>query len=429
MITRYWRTFIAISAIALIISVGSHAQTTTGTFLGYVTDMSGQVLRGAKVTATNESTGLTRTVSTSATGEYVIALLPVGKYTLTFEAGDFKQRSLKGVTLELDQRARIDAVLEIGPVSEVITIDEGGKGEPLVRTETAEVGTVIKNKSIVDLPLNGRLFLQLAQLTPGVVVNAPGGFGQQLSGVSGPRITVAGARESDNYFTLDGVPFTDPFYNTLSAPLSVDAIQEFKVQSNLYSAESGTLGGAQINIAIKSGTNDLHGSAYGFLRNDQLDARNFFDTTKPEFRQNQFGGTIGGPVIKAKAFFFANYEGLRLAKALTRTFTVPTASMRSGQFTTTILDPQTGQPFANNTIPADRISPVAQALLQYLPLPNMSGSASNLVGSPQEINDANQFTIKTNYRFTSSDDAFVRYTFYDVNAYQPYGFVAFASSP
>jgi Carboxypeptidase regulatory-like domain len=439
------RTLIAILVIALI-ATSSYAQTTTGTFIGYVKDMSGEVLRGAKVTATNEATGLTRTVTTSAAGEYVIALLPVGKYTLTFEAGDFKQRSIKGVTLELDQRARIDAVLEIGPVNEVITIEDVNSTS-LARTETAEAGEVIENKRIVDLPLNGRLFLQLAQLTPGVVENSRGSFGQQLTSVSGPRITVMGARESDNYFTLDGVSATDRFFNTLSAPLSVEGIQEFKVQSNLYTAETGTLGGAQINIAIKSGTNDLHGSAFGFLRNDNLDARNYFDFMgKPEFRQNQFGGTVGGPMIKNKAFFFGNYEGLRLAKAQTRTFTVPSDSLRAGQFTTLIRDPSLGPPctaatatmpadlrgcFPNNMIPDGRISNTAKALLQYVPQANLSGDpmGRNYIASPQEINDNNQFTLKTDYRIGNNDTAFVRYTFYDVNAYQPYGFVAFASSP
>ena len=426
--TKHFRilssTFLVIALIAAI----TRAQTTTGTFLGFVTDAQGAVIGGAKVTAINEGTGLTRNVTTNSSGEYVISLLPVGRYTLKFEAQNFKQRAIKGLVLELDQKAKIDAALEVGQITEVVS-SEDNSGAPLTRTETAEAGTVIQNKRIVDLPLNGRQFLQLAQLTPGVAVNAPGGFGQQLAGVSGPRITVVGARESDNYFTVDGVVFTDPFYNTLSAPLSVDAIQEFKVQSNLYSAESGTLGGAQINIAIKSGANDLHGSAYGFLRNDNLDARNFFDTTKPEFRQNQFGGTIGGPVIKGKAFFFGNYEGLRLAKSLTRIFTVPTASMRTGQFTTTVIDPQTGLPFDNNAIPDARISQVAKALLPFVPQATLSGASNNLVGAPQEINDANQFTVKTNYRYGASDEGFVRYTFYDVNAYQPFGFVAFASSP
>jgi hypothetical protein len=404
------------------------AQTTTGTFLGYVTDMSGQVLRGARVTATNEATGLTRAVTTGGTGEYLIALLPVGRYTLTFEAGNFKQLSRKGVKLEIDQRARIKAVMEAGSVTEVITVDDADS--TLARTETAEAGEVIENKRIVDLPLNGRLFLQLAQLTPGVVETPRGSFAQQLASISGPRLTVTGARESDNYFTLDGVSVTDRFFNTLSAPLSVEGIQEFKVRSNLYTAETGTLGGAQINIAIKSGTNDLHGTAFGFLRNDAFDARNYFDFMgKPEFRQNNFGGALGGPVIKNKAFFFANYEGLRLARAQTRLFTVPTSDLRAGQFSTTITDPMTNTPFPGNKIPDARISSTSQALLQHLPLQNLPGTINNFVDSPQEINDNNQFTIKADYRIGSSDTAFVRYTFYDVNAYQPYGFIAFASSP
>ena len=426
MIARYLRVLFLTMAITLIVAT-SHAQMTTGSLLGFVTDSSGAALVGAKVTAINEETGLKRIATTNSSGEYVIALLPVGRYTLQFEAPNFRRRAIKKVILELDQKIKIDVSLEVGEITEVVTSDEGVA--PLARTETAEAGEVIENKRIVDLPLNGRLYLQLAQLTPGVVVNAPGGFGQQLAGVSGPRIAVMGARESDNDFTLDGVIFTDPFYNTASAPLSVDAIQEFNVRSSLYSAESGRLGGAQINIAIKNGTNDLHGSAYGFLRNDQLDARNFFDATKPEFRQSQFGGTIGGPVIKDKLFYFGAYEGLRLAKSLTRTFSVPISSLRNGQFTTPIRDPQTGLPFANNTIPDSRISQVAKGLLQFVPAPNRPGAANNLVDSPQEINDNNQFSVKMNYRRSENDEGFARYTFYDVNAYQPYGFVAFASSP
>jgi outer membrane receptor protein involved in Fe transport len=427
MTNKYLRILSSTLAITLIATVVC-AQTTTGTFLGFVTDANSAVIAGAKVTATNEATGLTRTVVTNSSGEYVISLLPVGKYTLKFEADSFKQRAIKGVILELDQKAKIDASLEVGQITEIVT-SEDGAGVPLTRTETAEAGEVIENKRITDLPLNGRLYLQLAQLTPGVVENARGGFGQQLAGVSGPRITVMGARESDNFFTLDGVSFTDPFYNTASGPLSVDAIQEFNVRSSLYSAESGRLGGAQINIAIKTGTNEPHGSAYGFLRNDEFDARNFFDTTKPEFRQSQFGGTIGGPVIKDKLFYFGNYEGLRLAKSLTRTFTAPTASLRSGQFATPIRDPLTGLNFANNTIPDSRISPVAKGLLQFVPLPNRPGAANNLIDSPQELNDGDQFTVKTNYRRSANDEGFVRYTYYDVDAFQPYGFVAFASSP
>jgi hypothetical protein len=436
MLTKYFKTLSStFLMIALTVAIAA-GQTTTGAFIGFVSDAQGAVIRGAKVTAINEQTNFSRTVVTNSSGEYLIPLLPIGRYTLKFEADSFKQRSVKGLALELNQQAKVDVRLEVGQITEVVT-SEDNENTPLARTETAEAGEVIENKRIVDLPLNGRLFLQLAQLTPGVVENARGDFGQQLNFTSGPRITVLGARTSDNQFTVDGVSATDRFFNSLTLPISVDALQEFNVRSNLYSAESGTLGGAQINIAIKSGTNDLHGSVYGYLRNDQFDARNFFDTVKPEFRQSQFGGTVGGPVIKDKAFFFGNYEGLRLAKSLTRLFAVPNASLRSGQFTTPIRDPQnctnpnvltTCAFFTDNTIPDARISPLAKALLQFVPLPNRAGGPNNFTDSPREINDGNQFTIKTNVRLGEKDEGFVRYSFYDVNAYQPFGFVAFASS-
>src|SRR5262245_10616175 len=191
MTNKYLAPLIAILLIASI-AVSSAAQVTTGTFLGYVTDPSGAVIRGTKVTATNELTGLTRIVTTSSTGEYLIALLPVGTYTLMFEAPDFRQRAIKGLVLELDQKAKIDVTLEVGQITEV-SMSEDENRTPLTRTETAEAGEVIENKRIVELPLNGRLFLQLAQLTPGVIENTRGAFGQQLSSVSGPRITVMGA--------------------------------------------------------------------------------------------------------------------------------------------------------------------------------------------------------------------------------------------
>jgi len=435
MLRKYFKILSATFLITALTAAFTYAQTTTGAFIGFVTDAQGAVIKGAKVTAINEETNFSRTVVTNSDGEYSVSLLPIGRYTLKFEASSFKQRSVKGLMLELNQQAKIDAKLEVGQITEVVTSEEN-ENTPLARTETAETGEVIENKRIVDLPLNGRLFLQLAQLTPGVVENPRGDFGQQLTFTSGPRITVLGARTSDNQFTVDGVSATDRFFNSLALPISVDALREFNVRSNLYSAESGTLGGAQINIAIKSGTNDLHGSAYVFLRNDEFDARNFFDTVKPEFRQSQFGGTVGGPVIKDKVFFFGNYEGGRLAKSLTRLFAAPTASLRSGQFTTPIRDPQncinpnvltTCAFFADNTIPDARISPLAKALLQFVPLPNRAG-ALNFTDSPQEINDGDQFTIKTNVRLGEKDEGFVRYSYYDVNAYQPFGFVAFASS-
>ena len=402
-----------------------------------MTDAQGAVIRGAKVTAINEATGLSAKRHDQLLRRIRDLAAARGPVYAEIRGRNFKQRAVKGVTLELNQKAKIDAALEVGQITEVVT-SEDDDGAPLARTETAEAGEVIENKRIVDLPLNGRLYLQLAQLTPGVVENARGGFGQQLAGISGPRITVMGARESDNQFTLDGVGFTDRFYNTLSGPLSVDAIQEFNVRSNLYSAESGRLGGAQINIAIKSGTNELHGSVYGFLRNDEFDARNFFDVTKPEFRQSQFGGTVGGPVIKDKALLLRQLRRVasgqvpdahvlgadrRVCEAASsrRSFVIR-KSASPAPTTSAAVSPTTPSP--TRAFPRWR-----KALLQFVPLPNLPGAANNFIDSPQEINDGDQFTIKTNYRLSANDEGFVRYTFYDVDAYQPYGFVAFASSP
>src|ERR1700687_1860225 len=281
-----------------LVTIYASAQTTTGTILGTVHDASGGVVPDARVSAVNEATGFGRQTSTESSGEYVLTSLPVGSYTLTVQANGFKTKVLSGMVLEIDQKARVDVSLEIGRVTEEVHV----VGEvPLIRTETAEVGEVMEHKRIVQLPLNGRQFSQLALLTPGVTINASGGLGQQMSGLTGPRITVMGARETDNHFTLDGVLLQDRMVNTLSSSPAVDAIQEFKVQSYLYSAENGGYGGAQINIAIKRGTNGSHGTAYEFLRNRAIEARNFFDPSKkPGFVQNQFGATLGGPIRKDK---------------------------------------------------------------------------------------------------------------------------------
>jgi len=406
-----------------------HGQTTTATILGTVRDPAGAAVPNAQVTAVNEATGISRITRTGPSGDYVLTLLPIGRYTLTIEASGFKKKTIEGIILEIDQKVLIDVDLEPGEIIETVTVIGA---TPLVRTETAEIGEVVENKRIIELPLNGRLFLQLAQLTPGVTESPRGGFGQQLSGVTGPRITVMGARESDNSFTLDGVTVMDRFYNTLSLSPAVDAIQEFKVQSNLYSAELGAQGGAHINIALKSGTNEWHGTVYEFLRNDALDARNFFDPQKkPEFKQNQFGWTLGGPIQKDRTFVFGNYEGLRLGKALTRTFTVPTLQLRTGDFTgfAPIRDPQTGQPFPGNRIPPERIHPVSKALLELLPLPNRPGVAGNLVASPIQRNRTDQFNLRMDHRLTDRTTLFGRYSFYDVDFYEPFGFVQFATSP
>ena len=406
------------------------AQTTTGTLLGVVQDKSGAVIPKAQVSAANEATGFSREAAGGASGEYTITLLPAGRYTVTIQAPGFKTKTLQGVVLDIDQKARLDVTLDVGNMSEKVTVE----GEAaLVRTETAEIGEVIENKRIVELPLNGRQFLQLAQLTPGVTTNSTGGYGQQLSGVTGPRITVMGAREDANHFTLDGVEIADRMFNSLSASPAVDAIQEFKVQSYLYSAESGGYGGAQINIAIKSGSNGFHGTAYEFFRNNVLDARNFFDGAQTQpFRQNQYGVTFGGPVKRDKTFFFANFEGLNIRKALSGTFAVPNAQVRTGNFAglAVIKDPTTGLPFPNNQIPSGRIPAYSQALVSpsLVPLPNTSAPGI-LFGAPSEMDDIYQGNVRIDHRFSDKDTLFGRLSIYDATTLQPFGFLQSATSP
>jgi Carboxypeptidase regulatory-like domain len=421
--TRHWRESLLIAAMGLIILLcdgPARGQTTTATIRGTVYDEAGTVISGATVTAINDTTGLTRFAVSDASGRYLIPKLQVGSYTVAVEKEGFRRLSMTGITLQVDQIAEIDPKLNVGNISDSISITSEA---PLVNTTTPAVGEVIDNKRIVDLPLNGRQFLQLATLTSGVTVSPNGGFGGQLAGFNGPRITSNGGREDQNYFSLDGVSTTDPFYGTLTLSPSVDAIQEFKVEQNLYSADAGRLGGAHINIVVKSGSNQLHGSVYEFLRNDILDARNFFDLKKPPFRQNQYGFAVGGPIIKNRTFFFGNFEGLRVRKGITVAGSVPTAAQRMGDLSTmpgTIRDPVTGQPFQGNIIPKERIDPAAAAILAYLALPNSLGSR-NLIAAPSLSNNTDQFLVRIDHKLSDRDSLYGRFSFSNTTLFQPFG--------
>jgi hypothetical protein len=397
------------------------SQTTTATIRGTVYDEAGTIVSGASVTATNDTTGLSRSVSTDGNGAYVLPKLPVGTYKITVEKTGFKKLNLTGITLQVDQVAEIDPKISVGNINESVTITSEA---PLVNTSNPAVGEVIDNKRIVDLPLNGRQFLQLAQLTAGVTLSPNGGFGGQLAGVNGPRITSNGAREDENYFTLDGVSATDPFYGTLTLSPSIDAIQEFKVEQNLYSADAGRLAGAHVNLVIKSGSNQLHGSVYEFLRNDIFDARNFFDQKKPPFRQNQYGAAVGGPILRNRTFFFGNFEGLRIRKGITVAGSVPTAEQRKGDLSTltgTIRDPVTGLAFTNNVIPTARIDGASAAILAVLPLPNSTTPGRNLISAPSLRNNTDQFLARIDHKLSDKNAIYGRFAFSDTTLFQPFG--------
>ena len=287
--------------------------------------------------------------------------------------------------------------------------------------------------------MNSRHFLQLSLLSEGVV-KPPGGTRGAALQQAGDLVNVGGQRAGHNIYMLDGVKVTDELFNNLVVSPSVDAIQEFKIQKTMYSAEFGGKASALINVVMKSGTNDYHGNLYGFHRNAALDAKNFFDKADepiPPFIQNQFGGTFGGPLTIPglydglnRTFFFINYEGQRIRQSITKTFSIPTSDLRSGDFSSlgpiydpATADPATGerQPFPGNRIPANRLDPVALAFLEKVPLPNLPGNVQNLVVSPSERTDLDQFNLRLDHLASSSDTFFARLSIFNADSFQPFG--------
>src|SRR5215813_6753560 len=367
------------------------AQTPSGEISGVVSDSNGSVVAGVKITLTNPATNAVREVQSNDSGLYAIPALPPGIYTLKVEKTGFRAIERRNVEVLVGSSSRIDVTLEIGELTNVVEI---AGGAPVIQSENASIGTVIENRSVVELPLNGRNYLQLTSLIPGATTNGPSSSqGKQRMG--GQRnsfaLNVSGQRIHFNHYSLDGIENTDLNFNSYMLLPSVDALQEFKVESGLFDAEYGRAI-AQINVSTKSGTNLFHGTLFEFLRNSALDAKNYFDRPNdpiPPFKRNQYGATVGGPVLLPKfngrdrLFFMFNWEGLRERKALTRTPSLPLTAWRDGDFSgfATIYDPATrvfnaagdviGAPtaFPNNRIPANRIHPVAKKLLAFYPKP------------------------------------------------------------
>jgi hypothetical protein len=393
----------------------SAAQTATGQITGTVRDGSGAVMSDVKVVVTNQQTGLTRQTTTGDNGDYVIPLLPVGLYVVTAERTGFKTAVNTDVALTVDQVQRVDVVLDTGNVTETVEVQAAAQ---VLDTGSATVGHTITEKQVTDLPLNGRNFLQLLFLGAGAV-ETTGEQGGMRQGV-GNAISIMGARPTSNNFMIDGTANIDTAIGTPAAVLSVDAIQEFKEQTTTYSAEYG-FSSNQINLVSKTGTNSLHGTAFGFFRNDGWDARNFFDNKTlpaPKLDQKQFGFVVGGPVMlpgyngKNRTFFLVNYEGTRIDRGQTNFYTVPTPEQLSGRFSTTIIDPTTGQPFPNNTIPQSRFSSVAQLALRsnWYPAPNSTAAQGNYQAVRTFPQTQDQFTIRGDQDLGKLGRAFVRYT-------------------
>src|SRR5712692_2645133 len=351
-------------AIAILLcSLELAAQQSTARLLGVVNDQTGGVVVGAVVKATNTATGQERSVLTDQTGQYSIALLPIGEYRLAAEASGFKTATISGLVLQVNQEARVDVTLQVGATTETISVEASA---PLLSTDSSSVGQVIENKSIVNMPLNGRAFWQLAQLTPGVVFT-PGG-NDITAGGQGIRATRIGLRISGSSrlaggWFLDGFDITEYELGATSITPSTDALEEFKVQAGGMSAEYALP--SVINAALKSGGNSFHGSFYEYLRNEKLEARNFFARERTPLKRNQFGATLGGPIQRNHTFFFADYEGSRARQGTTFNSTIPSTPQLGGDFGggRLIFDPLTtrenpavpGQflraPFPDNFIP------------------------------------------------------------------------------
>lgn len=360
-------------AIFLLLAVSSRetaAQTTYGTILGTARDPSSAVVPNVKVTITDKNSGRTHLAETDDLGTYHFTTLFPGVYDINAVASGFRPIDIRGVVLQVNQTARFDLALQVGELTDKIDVEAAA---PVLATDRSDVGQVIDNQKIVNLPLNGRNFMQLASLTNGVILT-----GNTESG--GPNFLSMGGRPTQNSFLIEGVETRIQREGGYGLNLSIDAIQEFKVMQNTFSAEYGRAT-TIINAAIKSGGNAMHGSVFEFLRNDKLDARNAFDLTgqKPPLRFNQFGGSVGGPIRKDKLFYFANYEGQQIRRSTTRFTNVPTPAMLSGDLSGqgVVLDPQTGQPFPDNRIPDNRISQFAKAGKPYYPAPNSTALANN----------------------------------------------------
>ncbi len=398
---------------------------TTGTILGTVRDLTGAAIPNAKITITNEGTGVARVVTSGPTGEYTVTLLPVGRYQLSAEADGFQSYVQRGIVLAVNQNARIDVELKPGSVSEKIEVQANASQ---VESTIATVGKVVEERPIVDLPLNGRNFLQLGVLQPGVNPITPNLAKSGSGAASDQGFNVNGLRTQANVFMVDGGLDTDLFFTSSVLKPPPDAIQEFKILTNSYSAEFWG-GGSVVNVVTKAGTNSFHGAAWEFLRNDFFDARDFFSrkgiTPIPALKQNQFGASAGGPVIipgiyngRNKTFFYAYYEGFRQRRGLTQTAGVPSNLERQGDFSQSArkpIDPSTGARFPGDRVPINSIS--AKLLALY---PTANSGVNQFVASPSQSDDRNGFGVRIDHNFSQSDMLWGRYLQNNQEIIQPF---------
>jgi hypothetical protein len=429
-ISRFTCVF-AILVVSCLCTVRLHAQA-TASMVGTVHDSAGAVVPGASVTALNPDTGFTRTVVTNSQGFYEITSMPTGPYTLTAVLKGFKQSQVPNIVLQVEQKALVDITLSPGAVTQTVNVTEA---PTLIQTESSSLGQVITHQQIVDLPLNGSHVTQLTELTPGAITsNTKGGPGAG-SNTGFTTVAVSGGQSEKTEFILDGITDTEQLYNGIQFEPSVDFVQEFKVLSNSFPAEYGR-GSAEVLMSTRSGTNQIHGTVFEFLRNNAFDALPYFaakGTSTAPLHRNQFGAAVGGPILRNRLFYFLNYNGVRLNQPEEKNQIVPSAALRSGNLNGLIgppaHDPFTLAPFPSNQIPTGELDAAAQYFLNpaIIPLPNQPDGVHFIYG-PSATSNTDQGDIRIDYQMSPKDSFFGRFSINDNLAISPGGLPAFGGT-
>ena len=397
------------------------AQVTTGDVVGRVTDSSGGVLPGATVVVENVGTRVQRTATTSESGDYLVTLLPLGDYTVRIELEGFQRQEAR-VSVRSGERIRVDGRLSLGSVSETVQVTAEA---PLLQTDSSTISTLVTESEVQDLPVNGRNFVRLVQLVPGANeggANALGSGNRPDDRRQTSSVSINGAPDNQNNLLIDGMDNNERAIGTIVVRPSMDAIAEVRVSTNNYPAEVGRTAGGVVNLLTKSGTNSFRGGLYGFFRDDRFDERDYFATTDPVLKQKQFGGSLGGPIVANRTFFFADYEGFIQRRGQVNTLTVPTMKMRSGDFSEIpqqIFDPVTRQAFAGNIIPANRIDSIAAKYVSLFPAPTTSGLVSNYSSTTDRTQDSTTADFRVDHRISDAGTLWVRYSLNDSHTVTP----------
>ncbi len=441
-------------AVSFLLSSAMHgsAQGSTSSLLGSVLDAQGLPIPDASL-ALQAANGTQRSASARRDGSYELAGVQAGEYRLTVSSPRFQSKEVR-LRVEVNQRQRLDVVLETSGLSESIDVVDA---TPLLHAADASIGEVIDQRQVAELPLNGRQFLELAQLVPNVHIShgAQSGSTSALYWRPGQNsaVSIAGGRPNSNSYLLDGTVNTDPSFNTYVISLPPDSIREFQIQTGTYSAALGGAGTGQVNVVTKSGTDELHGSFYEYLRNDAFDARPFNNMDElPPFSQNQFGATLGGPIRKGRTHFFVGYEGFRSTQGQSMIMSVPLPEWRKGDFSsldTLVYDPASSRPnpdfdpsqpessanpkvirdpFPGNRIPEDRIDPVARAVLEMVPPPNMSGSNNNYLDTRAQELSNDQINVRIDHSFRTGAAVFARYSLSNEAGFTPENLPGFGAN-